>query len=45
VRETAPASAALVVIARPAVLTAPFSSLVSELREAFLAIPGRRSQA
>jgi ribonuclease P protein component len=45
VRETAPARAALVVIARPAVLTAPFSSLVSELRDAFLAIPGRRSRA
>jgi ribonuclease P protein component len=45
IRETAPAGAALVVIARPAVLTASFASLVAELREALLAIPGRRSPA
>jgi len=41
-REAAPACTALIVIARPAVLTAPFSALVSELREALQAIPGRR---
>ena len=45
VREAAPARAALIVIGRPAVLTAPFASLVTELCEALLAIPGRRSQA
>jgi ribonuclease P protein component len=42
-REAAPVQAALIVIARPAVLTAAFPALVSELREALQAIPGRRS--
>ena len=41
-REAAPARVALVVIGRASVLTAPFPSLVSELREALLIIPGRR---
>ena len=39
----APEAAALIVIGRPAVLTAPFQSLVSELRDALQAIPGRRT--
>jgi ribonuclease P protein component len=43
-REAAPPRAALVVIGRPSVLAAPFLSLVTEMREAFLTIPGRRSQ-
>jgi ribonuclease P protein component len=42
-REAAPARTALIVIARPAVLTAAFPALVSELRDALQAIPGRRS--
>jgi ribonuclease P protein component len=43
-RSAAPVRTALIVIGRPAVLTAPFLSLVAELRDALQAIPGRRSE-
>lgn len=41
-REAAPATAALIVIGRPAVLKAPFPVLLAELREALGAVPRRR---
>jgi ribonuclease P protein component len=42
-RAAAPACAALVIIGRPAALTAPFESLLGQLRQALAAIPGPRS--
>ena len=41
-RDAAPASTALIVIGRPAVLTVAFCILVGDLREALEAIPQRR---
>jgi len=40
-RDAAPATAAMIVIARPPVLTVPFPSLVGDLRDALEAIPRR----
>jgi len=40
-REAAPATTALIVIGRPAVLKVAFPTLVSDLREALEAIPRR----
>jgi hypothetical protein len=40
-REAAPATTALIVIGRPAVLKVAFPALVSDLREALDAIPRR----
>jgi ribonuclease P protein component len=42
-RQMAPSRAALVVVGRPAVLTEPFATLVSQLRGALAAIPGGRT--
>ncbi len=42
-RATAPANAALVIIAKPAVLREPVKTLTDELRAAFAAIPGSRA--
>jgi ribonuclease P protein component len=41
-REAAPATAALIVIGRPAVLTAPFPALLAEMREVLGAVPRGR---
>jgi ribonuclease P protein component len=43
VRAAAPASAALVIIGRPAALTASFEALQGQMRQALAAIPGGRS--
>src|SRR5215471_13364018 len=40
-RDAAPATAAMIMIARPLVLTVPFPSLVGDLRDALEAIPRR----
>jgi len=40
-RDAAPATAAMIMIARPPVLTVPFPSLVGDLRDALEAIPRR----
>jgi ribonuclease P protein component len=42
-RAAAPARAALVIIGRPAALTAPFEALQGQMRQALAAIPGGRS--
>lgn len=42
-RAAAPARAALVIIGRPASLTAPFEALVGQMRQALAAVPGARS--
>jgi ribonuclease P protein component len=42
-RETAPARTALVIVGRPAALTAPFAALAGQLRDALAAIPGARA--
>lgn len=42
-RAVAPARAALVIIGRPAALTAPFEALLGQLRQALASIPGARS--
>jgi ribonuclease P protein component len=42
-REAAPARAALVIIGRPASLTAPFEALLGQMRQALGAIPGARA--
>jgi ribonuclease P protein component len=42
-RAAAPTRAALVIIGRPAVLTAPFEALQGQMRQALAAIPGPRS--
>jgi ribonuclease P protein component len=42
-RDAAPAGAALVIVGRPAVLTAPFAVLATQLRGALAAIPGARA--
>lgn len=42
-RAAAPARAALVVIGRPASLTAPFEALQGQMRQALGAIPGARA--
>jgi ribonuclease P protein component len=42
-RAAAPAWAALVIIGRPASLTASFESLVGQMRQALAAIPGARA--
>jgi ribonuclease P protein component len=42
-RGAAPARAALVIIGRPASLTAPFEALLGQMRQALGAIPGGRS--
>ena len=42
-REAAPARATLVVIGKPAALSAPFVTLAGELRGALAAIPGARA--
>lgn len=44
-RDTAPANVALVIIGRPGSLTVAFGELVSEMREALSAMPGRRVPA
>jgi ribonuclease P protein component len=44
-RAAAPLHAALVIIGRPAVLTAPFEMLVDQLRQALAAVPGARTPA
>ncbi len=44
-RGSAPLHAALVIIGRPAVLTAPFQVLVDQLRHALAAVPGTRTPA
>jgi ribonuclease P protein component len=44
-RASAPLHAALVIIGRPAVLTAPFQALVDQLRQALAAVPGARMPA
>jgi ribonuclease P protein component len=44
-RVSAPLHAAIVVIGRPAVLTAPFPVLVDQLRQALAAVPGARVPA
>jgi len=44
-REAAPENAAMVVIGRPRAALTEFVGLVSELRAAFLAIPGERASA
>jgi len=41
-RDAAPARAALVVIGRPAALSAPFGTLLGQMRQALAAIPGPR---
>jgi ribonuclease P protein component len=41
-RDAAPAHVELVVVGRPAALTAPFESLATQLRGALAAIPGSR---
>ncbi|PYM25544.1 MAG: ribonuclease P protein component [Candidatus Rokuibacteriota bacterium] len=41
-RDAAPARAALVVIGRPAALSAPFGTLLGQMRQALGAIPGPR---
>jgi ribonuclease P protein component len=40
-REVAPARVAVVIIGRPAALTANFNELIAELRDALAVIPGR----
>ena len=42
-RTAAPARAALVIIGRPAALTAPFETLRGQMRQALAAIPGARA--
>lgn len=42
-RAAAPARAALVIIGRPASLTAPFEALQGQMRQALGAIPGARA--
>lgn len=44
-RAAAPLHAALVIIGRPAALTAPFHALVDQLRQALAAVPGARTPA
>jgi ribonuclease P protein component len=44
-RPSAPLHAALDIIGRPAVLTAPFPVLVDQLRQALAAVPGARTLA
>lgn len=44
-RPSAPLHAAIVIIGRPAVLTAPFPVLVDQLRQALAAVPGARTLA
>jgi ribonuclease P protein component len=41
-RDAAPSRADLVVVGRPAALTAPFAALAAQLRSALAAIPGGR---
>ena len=42
-RAAAPNRAALVIIGRPASLTAPYQTLLGQMRQALSAIPGARS--
>lgn len=42
-RAAAPARAALVIIGRPAAVTASFESLLGQMRQALAAVPGPRS--
>jgi ribonuclease P protein component len=42
-RTAAPSHAALVIIGRPAALTAPYETLVGQMRQALGAIPGART--